>query len=402
MHIPVISPAFGYLFEFLYNISCNQYLLALFLFALIIKILLFPLGIKQQKNSVKQAKLRPREMAIRNKYKGRNDKATQQKQSEEIMKLYQEENFNPMSGCLPLLLQMPILFALYDVIRNPMTYILRMKEETVLALAKAVNEAKILATQADASKTAAEIEKIVKALDPEKLSFKTINQIDLIKHISGNADFAELVPDMDMVETLVDSFMLGNFDLTVVLQEAFKSGESWGIYLIIPVLTFVFSFLSTKIIRKFTYQPQPQTQDPSSKASLAMMDWMMPLMSVWISTIVSGAIGVYWMFQNILSVGQQIALYKMFPIPEITEEEIKAAELQLKGKNSKNKNKPVVLSNDDIDDYDKTVDEPKKETKGKNEKKKDAVLSEKKSGISPKVKEKIKETGRPLKARRKI
>ena len=318
------------------------------------------------------------------------------------MKLYQEENFNPMSGCLPLLLQMPILFALYDVIRNPMTYILRMKEETVLALAKAVNEAKILATQADASKTAAEIEKIVKALDPEKLSFKTINQIDLIKHISRNADFAELVPDMDMVETLVDSFMLGNFDLTVVLQEAFKSGESWGIYLIIPVLTFVFSFLSTKIIRKFTYQPQPQTQDPSSKASLAMMDWIMPLMSVWISTIVSGAIGVYWMFQNILSVGQQIALYKMFPIPEITEEEIKAAELQLKGKNSKNKNKPVVLSNDDIDDYDKTVDEPKKETKGKKDNKKAAVLSEKKSGISPKVKEKIKESGRPLKGRRKI
>ena len=383
MHIPFISDAFGYLFKFLYDISFNNYLLALFLFALIIKLLLFPLGIKQQKNSIKQARLRPKEMAIRNKYKGRNDKATQQKQSEEIMKLYQEENFNPMGGCLPLLLQMPVLFALYDVIRNPMTYILRLDEDIILKLAKAV--------------------KLTGAT-----KFANINQIDLINKVVSpkNAEVVEkILPDTDKAATLVDSFMLfDKFDLTVVLSDAFKSGESWkswAIYLIIPVLTFVFSFFSTKIIRKFTYQPQEQTQDPSSKASLAIMDFMMPLMSVWISTIVSGAIGVYWMFQNILSVVQQLALYKMFPIPAVTEAEIKEAELQLKGKSSKNKNKPVVLSDNDIDDYDKTVKETKSEPK-KNNKKKESVLSSRKSGISPKVKERIKETGRPLKARRKI
>ncbi len=398
MHIPVISDIFGYLFEFLYNITQHQYLIALFLFALIIKLILFPFGIKQQKNSIKQARLRPKEMAIRNKYKGRTDKATQQKQSEEIMKLYQEENVNPMGGCLPLLIQMPVLFALYDVIRNPMTYILRMKEDVVLGIAKAINNAEIAVIKADTTKTAEEIAKLVKKLDPEKLSFKTINQIDLIKDIPENIDaVSELVPDVSKINELIDSFHLFGFDLTVI------PSEKWGIYILIPVLTFLFSFISTKIIRKFTYQPQPQNQDSSSKASMVMMDFMMPLMSVWIATIVSSAIGIYWMFQNILSVVQQIILYKLFPIPAVTDEQIKEAELQLKGKTKNNKNKPVVLDNNDIDDYDKTVVTDKSGS-NKNDKKKkdDGVLSSKKAGISPKVKERIKETGRPLKARRKI
>ena len=395
MHIPVISDLFGYLFEFLYNISQNHYILALFLFAVIIKLLLFPFGIKQQKNSLKQAKLRPKEMAIRNKYKGRTDKATQQKQSEEIMKLYQEENVNPMSGCLPFLIQMPVLFALYDVIRNPMTYILRMKEDVVLSIAKAINKVEIAAIRADATKTAEEIDKLVKRLDPEMLSFKTINQIDLIKDIPENFDaVAEFVPNLTKVEELIESFNLfGKFDLTVI------PNEKWGIYIIIPVLTFIFSFISTKLIRKFTYQPQPQSQDSSSTASLAMMDWMMPLMSVWIATIVSSAIGIYWMFQNVLSVIQQVVLYKMYPIPAVTDEQIKEAELQLKGK-SKGKKAPV-LSDDYYDDYDKTV-ESDKSGSVKKAQKDENKMSTRKCGISPKVKEKIKETGRPLKARRKI
>ena len=399
MHIPVISDLFGYLFEFLYKISQNHYLLALFLFAVIIKLLLFPFGIKQQKNSVKQAKLRPKEMAIRNKYKGRNDKATQQKQSEEIMKLYQEENFNPMSGCLPLLLQMPVLFALYDVIRNPMTYILRMKEDVVLNIAKAINTAKIEAASIDPA-MAEKAADIAKKLNPDKLSFKTLNQINLVKDIPAYFEqVSEYVPDISKVEELVDSFNLfGKFDLTVI------PNEKWGIYIIIPILTFVFSFFSTKLIRKFTYQPQPQAQDSSSTASLAMMDWMMPLMSVWIATIVSSAIGIYWMFQNVLSVVQQVVLYKLYPIPAVTDEQIKEAELQLKGKSKNNKNKPVVLSDAEIDDYDKTVETDKSNSKSGKLDKKDSekVIPTKKTGVSPKVKERIKETGSPLKARRKI
>ena len=84
--LDIISIPFGYVIRFAYSITGN-YLISMIFFALVVKIIMFPLGIKQQKNSVKQASLRPKESAIRRKYAGREDKATQQKLQQEIMEL---------------------------------------------------------------------------------------------------------------------------------------------------------------------------------------------------------------------------------------------------------------------------------------------------------------------------
>ena len=129
-----IAIPFGYVIEFFYNITQN-YTLALLLFALVVKVVLFLFGIKQQKNQVKQARLRPMEMAIRKKYAGRNDKPTQMKMNEEIQKLYSEEHFSPLSGCLPMLLQFPIIIALYNVVINPLRYMLHFSAEKILEFA---------------------------------------------------------------------------------------------------------------------------------------------------------------------------------------------------------------------------------------------------------------------------
>ena len=105
-----IGIAVGWITE---NLCFGSYLAGICVFAIIIEILMLPFAIKQQKNSIRQAKLRPKEMAIRNKYKGRNDQATMQKMQQEIQEFYQKENFSPYSGCLQLVLQMPIIMALY-------------------------------------------------------------------------------------------------------------------------------------------------------------------------------------------------------------------------------------------------------------------------------------------------
>lgn len=363
MYIPIISDVFGWLFKMFYNLG-HSYLLALFLFALAMKLLLLPFGIKQQKNSIKQAKMRPKEMAIRNKYKGRNDKKTQQKLQEEIMLLYQEEKINPMSGCLPLLIQMPILFALYGVITKPITYI----SDFSGFLLKNVKS-----TEIDIIST------VVKDADKIK-DFFTLD----------NLNTAKLVENFKEINS---SFRV--FGLDLIEHPDFK----WPLILI-PILTFVFAFGSTKLIRKFTYQPT--AADSSTQASLTMMDWMMPLLSVYISSQLSSAIAVYWIFQNILSALQQILLYKLYPVPVVTEEQIREAELQLKGKH---KNKPVVLSDDyyDNDDYDKTSPEEKnRNASGVSKKKKNKdSISAHKVGVSPKVREMYK-GGKTLKARKKI
>ena len=105
----------GYVIRFCNFLGGNQYILALLIFAVFVEAILLPFGIKQQKNSIKQARLRPKEMAIRKKYAGRDDAPTKQKMTQEIQELYQKEGYNMMGGCLPLLIQFPIIIALYNM-----------------------------------------------------------------------------------------------------------------------------------------------------------------------------------------------------------------------------------------------------------------------------------------------
>ena len=125
-----IAIPLGYIIKICYSLA-NNYFLALLLFAIVMQILLLYFSIKQQKNSVQQAKLAPKTAAIRKKYAGRNDAQTQQKMQQELQEMYQKEKYSPFGGCLPLLIQMPILFALYNVVMNPLRYITGISKETI-------------------------------------------------------------------------------------------------------------------------------------------------------------------------------------------------------------------------------------------------------------------------------
>ncbi|MBQ1956807.1 MAG: membrane protein insertase YidC, partial [Clostridia bacterium] len=117
----------------------NSYIVALLIFAVILEAVMLPFSIKQQKNSIRQAKLRPKEMVIRKKYAGRDDKVTQQKMQAEIQELYARENYNPMSGCLPLLVQFPILIFLYQIVVNPLKYVICMTDGAISAIVGVIN-----------------------------------------------------------------------------------------------------------------------------------------------------------------------------------------------------------------------------------------------------------------------
>lgn len=301
----------GYVIKVCYQLVGN-YALALLLFAIIIKIILFPLGIKQQKNSVKQASLRPKEMAIRKKYAGREDKATKQKCQEEVMALYQKENYNPMGGCFPLLIEMPVILALYKIITQPMRYICGISAE---AIGQITERVKCVITGADSAK-------------------KVLSQIDVITHVKEHfADFTDLLPENFAASDFPDFTMFGGaIDLS-----ATPSFNKPGWLLLIPLLTFLFTFGSMKLTRRFTYQPPTDGQSADTKVSSWIMDLMMPAMSTWITLTVPAVIGVYWIYQNILNALRQMLMYKLFPIPKFTEEDYKAAEREYAGKVKKNK-----------------------------------------------------------------
>ena len=107
-----ISSLFGYVLNFLYEVI-NNYGLAIILFTVLLKLILLPITIKQQKTMQKSAEMQEEMKKIQFKYKNNPEKM-----NEEVMKLYKEYNVNPMAGCLPLLIQMPILIGLFGALRQ--------------------------------------------------------------------------------------------------------------------------------------------------------------------------------------------------------------------------------------------------------------------------------------------
>lgn len=317
----------------------NNYLIALLLFAVAMKIILLPFSIKQQKNSIRQAKLRPKEMAIRKKYAGRNDKPSQQKLNEEIMKLYQEENFNPASGCLPILLQFPILIGLYQVVIRPLEFFCGVGKDMIAAPAKG-------------AEVGGAVYELVKELNGGQAVTQQINMISIIR---DNFDKFKDIINIDKAS--LPDFTVFGIDLSVKPELTLSFPMAW--YLLIPILTFVVFFFGMKITRKFTYNPQAEMTGDAQK-SMAIMDWSMPLLSVYICFIMPSIIGIYWIFQNILGTVQQIILAKVMPIPKFTDEDYRRAEKQMNGKikpEKKQSSGKKVRSLHHIDDEDYVTDE---------------------------------------------
>ena len=352
----IIAYPFAYPMRWFYEWTGN-YALALLLFAVLVKIVLLPLAIKQQRGQQKQARLRPLEMAIRKKYAGRTDRPTVQKMQNEIMELYQQQGYSPFSGCLPLLVQFPIIIALYQIIRLPLTYIVRLSSDAVAKIVETLNSA--------------EVTGILEKLGETNIqTLSAASEIELVDRIHKLGD---AVPEA--ISSLSEYGKIAALNFNVFgqnLAEAPKfSTLSW--LWLIPLLVFVTSFFGMKLSRKFMpQQGAAAVASQDAKTSGKFMDFTMPLMSTFFSFMFSGAIGVYWIYQNVLTAAQTVILAKLMPLPEFTEEDYKAAERQLAGKAPKKKKtsdydpdrpRPRSLHHidDDEDDLPPRVPEPEEE-----------------------------------------
>ena len=329
----------------------NNYILTLCVFAIIMEILFLPFGIKQHKNSLKQAKLKPKEMAIRRKYAGRNDQATQQKLNQEIQELYQQENYNPLSGCLPLLIQFPVLIVLYWVVVNPMKYVLACSDNFIQVMHAIVRAEGHTGVTSNGS-----IQLLNKII--ELRSNGALSDDILAKYCTNPAEVAAKI---DSIVANPLNFSVGSLDLGQIPQWKFwefGSDVHLWLLLIVPVMTFVVYFFSMRLNRKFTFQPTQNADAKQQACSNTMMDVTMPLMSVFITFGVPAAIGIYWIFKSILGVLKQFILSRVMPFPTFTEEDYKAAEKEMAGKQpkkiqkSENAGKVRSLHHIDDEDYD--------------------------------------------------
>lgn len=292
----IIRWPFGQLLRLSYELL-GSYAIAIFLFALAIKVVMLPLSIKQQKGQIKAAKLRPKMLAIEKKYAGRTDRKTLEKKQKELMELQQNEGYSPLSGCLPLLIQLPIIIILYSIIQNPLTYLAGITDDAVftalrsgLSLAENATQYQILdAVKATAGSVAGVADEVL----------ASIRELDLT--IFGSINLSA-TPSLGSITS--------------------PSKETWLLF--IPALTFASSFLSMKLSRKFMANPAAAVATEDMQKSNMIMDIMMPAMSLFIAFSVPAAIGVYWVFQSVLGIAQQFALAKAMPLPTYTPEEIRA------------------------------------------------------------------------------
>ncbi len=335
----------------------GSYMIALLLFALTVEIILLPLAIQRQKSSIKQAKLRPKEMAIRKKYAGRNDKVTQQKMQQEIMEFYQKEGYNQFGGCLTTLIQFPILIALYNIVINPLKYVLCMSDATVNTISLYLKP-------------------MLEEKGIKNIGNMTIRLISIIKEqgmagfeamktfaVEGSTDaglnaYNELA---GMFDRLPDFTIFGG-KVNLGLNPGFTDlANTWPL-LLVPVLTFLAYFFSMKLTRKLVYQPAMAGAEAQAMGcSNNIMDIAMPAFSVYITFITPAAVGVYWIFKSLISSLEQFILYKAMPLPKFTEEDYKAAEKEINGKAAKaaaraprdpNAPRPRSLHHIDDEDYD--------------------------------------------------
>jgi YidC/Oxa1 family membrane protein insertase len=301
------------------NTLCfGSYIGGICLFAVIVELLMLPLSIKQQKNSIKQAKLRPKEMAIKKKYAGRDDQVTKQKMSQELQELYQRENVNAASGCLPLLIQMPLILALYQIVIDPLRYVLGQ----VPALSSALN-AYFTASPAAGG--------LGKAIAGGRGTITMLSELNG-DTLAGLKDFMYFGNGSELVETVegimhkMPDFSLGNINLGAN-PDISKPSILW----LVPALTFVVYFLSMRLTKKFTYQSQAM-QDQQTACSGWLMDIYMPGMSTFFAFMVPALVGIYWMFKSIISTLRQFIVCKIMPYPQFTEEDYRAAEREYAGK----------------------------------------------------------------------
>ena len=273
---------FAWLIRVFYNLT-GSYGVAIILFTLATKIILLPFQLKSKKSMMRMNRMNGRIQEIQKKYAN-----NQAKMSEEMQKLYAEEGVNPMSGCLWSFLPLPILIALYSIIRQPITHFMMLKTEVLNDLV-----AKVTAAGVDMSN-------IVNAKDATQLT--PYGQINLVNVVNS-------MPEIQPEGWINMNYQFLGLDLTATPWDAVKNFAFTGAVIgliLIPILAGLFQLFMSM------YTMKTQNQQGAGANSMKSMMYMMPLMSVYIGFIMPAALGVYWIAQSVFSLIQEVIMTKFF------------------------------------------------------------------------------------------
>ncbi len=282
---------FGYVMALLYMLTGN-YVLSIIILTVVVRLMILPFAIKQQKNSSRQIRLQPKVKKIQEKYKG-----DQMKINQETQELYRREGFSMMQGgCLPMAVQFPVMIGLFSVIYTPLTNVLRIPKMTVDALTDAY--------KAYAPGAGIEISK----------SLSNRLQIILLENFDTFiADKSEVVvgavkrlteADITAIQTFIDKYQIFGIKLFEI-----PNYKEFNILWLIPILAGITSALSAVFM--FIKQRQ-QNPAMGKNPMMGCMTFYGPLMSLVFAFAFPVGAGFYWIVSNLISFIQQVALTYAF------------------------------------------------------------------------------------------
>ncbi len=292
-----ITRPLGFLIRIIYE-AVQNYGLAIILFTIIIKLILLPLQIKSQKAMKKQQKIQPVIAELQKKYA--ND---QQKLQTEMMKIYKENNISMTGGCLPLLIQFPILYALYRVIQRPLTYIMGINfmDESVIASIKnvvALMKEKfpdVIGNLADMT-----VEQLNKNYQIHLSTWA--DKLGMAKDLGWNINFNFLGLDLSgLPSQSLSAIMAGDF-----------SNMGTVLLILIPALAIFTTWLSMRQSQNMTQAPNANSDDNPAQSMNKSMTLMMPIMTGFFTFTLPSGIGIYWIISSVMQIIQQYVLNKYF------------------------------------------------------------------------------------------
>ena len=302
--IAFFANIFGYVLNFIYNLVKN-YGLAIIIFSILIKILMIPISIKQQKTMKKSTKIQKKMKEIQFKYKNNPEQLNQA-----TMELYKSENMSPFSGCFSAIAQMILLFAVFYLVRSPLTYMKKVDDDVVNKYTKIIKENDLSTNSAYPQiEIIREIENI-RNLKNNNISDSSEEQ---------NTDLSEINDDE------LDSLYINMDFLGLNLAQVPTRSSDWKAY-IIPILYVVVSIISMRITnptKKSEKQEKPEENedensltkpeddfDPMAQMN-KNMNMMFPIMYVAVALVAPLGLALYWLMNSLLMIVERLILNKL-------------------------------------------------------------------------------------------
>ena len=311
-----IARLLGYILQGLYSVlsvvGIENTGICMILFTFIVNALMIPMQIKQQKFAKMSSVMNPELMAIQAKYKNKKDQESQQKMSLETQAVYQKYGVSPVSGCLPMLITLPILFALYRVIYNIPAYVPQVYD-IYDGLAKVLQEAGVTVSQlADKSYISNPTYVVTQAVKAAKSDAGNINYyIDVLSQFNSSGWDVLIKNHPDLSEVITKTAHQArdiNYFLGLNIADTPKIKS---VSVIIPIFSIVTQYISTKMSMAGTQQQTANSDNPMGQ-SMQTMNTVMPFMTGFMCLMFPIGVGIYWIAGNVFRIFQQLCINLYF------------------------------------------------------------------------------------------